>query len=143
MSVEVSLKNRSQIMPSVSIHVRRTYTEAEEVAIMDAVQSALVEAFNVKPGDRNITLTVHQPHRFMCPSDRDDPARYTNVSIVAHASRPMEAKRILYRAIIDNFERLGIPRNCVLIQLHELPACDIAIRGGQSRSDIFKQSVGA
>jgi len=126
-------------MPSVSIHVRRPYSEAEEVALMDAVHSALVEAFHVDPNDRNIILTVHQPHRFMCPSDRDEPARYTNVTIVAHASRPMEAKRNLYRAIVDNFERLGIPRNCVLIQLHELPPQDIAIRGGQPMSDLIAQ----
>ncbi|UUZ71710.1 tautomerase family protein [Polaromonas sp. P1(28)-8] len=123
-------------MPSVIIHVRRTYSEAEEVALMDAVQSALVAAFNVGPHDRNIILMAHQPHRFMCPSDRDDPTRYTNVSIVAHASRPMEAKRSLYKAIIENFERLGIPQNCVLIQLHEVPAHDIAVRGGQPMSDL-------
>ena len=49
----------------------------------------------------------------------------------------MESKRHLYRAIIGNLERLGVPRNCVLIQLHELPAHDIAIRGGQPMSDIL------
>ena len=126
-------------MPSVSIHVRRTYSEAEEVALMDAVQSALAEAFDTSPNDGNIVLNVHPPHRFRCPPDRDDPTRYTNVTIVAHASRPMEAKRKLYRAILDNFERLGIPRNCVLIQLHELPPTDIAIRGGQPMSDLLAQ----
>lgn len=43
----------------------------------------------------------------------------------------MEPKRHLYRALIDNFLALGIPRNCVLSQLHELPAQDIAIRGAR------------
>ena len=124
-------------MPSATIAVRRTYSVAEEIALMHAIQSALVEAFNVPPLDTNIILTVHEPHRFMCPPDRDDPDRYTNVSIVGHAARPLEAKRHLYRSIIDNLERLGVPRNCVLIQLHELPAHDIAVRGGQPLSDIL------
>lgn len=124
-------------MPSVTIAVRRTYSQEEEVALMRAIQSALVEAFDIPPLDTNIILTTHLPHRFMCPPDRDDPERYTNVSIIGHASRSMDAKRRLYRAIIDNLERLGVPRNCVLIQLHELPAHDIAIRGGQPMSDLL------
>ena len=106
------------------------------MALMNAIQSALVEAFDVPPHDTNIILTVHEAHRFMCPPDRDDPNRYTNITIIGHASRPLEAKRRLYRAIIDNLERLGVPRNCVLIQLHELTAHDIAVRGGQPLSDI-------
>jgi len=122
-------------MPSVCIHVRKSYSDSEEIAIMNAVQAALVAAFGVAPGDRNITLIAHRPHRFMCPSDRDDDERYTNITLVGHASRPIEAKRRLYTAIVDNLEALGIPRNCSLIQLHELPPEDIAIRGGHPMID--------
>ena len=67
-------------MPSVCIHVRKTYSESEEIAIMNAVQAALVTAFGVEPDDKNITLIVHLPHRFMCPPDRDDPERYISSS---------------------------------------------------------------
>ena len=108
---------------------------------MNAVQAALVAAFGVAPGDRNITLIAHRPHRFMCPSDRDDDERYTNITLVGHASRPIEAKRRLYTAIVDNLEALGIPRNCSLIQLHELPPEDIAIRGGHPMID-FPAMIG-
>jgi len=128
-------------MPSVCIHVRRAYSEAEEIAIMNAVQAALVTAFGVKPDDKNITLMVHRPHRLMCPPDRDEPERYTNITVVGHASRPIEAKRRFYAAIVDNLEALGIPRNCSLIQLHELPPEDIAIRGGHPMTD-FPEMIG-
>src|SRR6185369_11527683 len=97
---------------------------------MNAVHAALVTAFGVGKNDKNITLMVHRPHRFMCPPDRDDSERYTNITVVGHASRTIEAKRRFYAAIVDNLEALGIPRNCSLIQLHELPPEDIAIRGG-------------
>ena len=50
-------------------------------------------------------------------------------------SRAVEAKRRFYTAIVDNLEALGIPRNCSLIQLHELPPGDIAIRGGRPMTD--------
>jgi len=129
-------------VPSVCIHVRKTYSESEEIAIMNAVQAALVTAFGVGPDDKNITLIVHRPHRFMCPPDRDDPERYTNITVVGHASRTVEAKRRFYTAIVDNLEALGIPRNCSLIQLHELPPEDIAIRGGHPMTD-FPTMIGA
>lgn len=122
-------------MPSIAIHVRKRYTEAEEIAIMSAVHEALVSAFGVKADDTNIILTVHLPHRFRCPPDRDDPERYVNITVVGHASRTVEAKRRFYTAIVDNLEALGIPRNCSLIQLHELPPGDIAIRGGTPMTD--------
>jgi hypothetical protein len=108
---------------------------------MNAVHAALVTAFGVKPGDTNIMLMVHRPHRFMCPPDRDEPERYTNITVVGHASRPIEAKRRFYTAIVDNLEALGIPRNCSLIQLHELPPEDIAIRGGHPMID-FPEMIG-
>ena len=128
-------------MPSVCIHVRKTYSESEEIAIMNAVQAALVTAFGVGPDDKNITLMVHAPHRFMCPPDRDDPQRYTNITVVGHASRTVAEKRRFYTAIVDNLEALGIPRNCSLIQLHELPPGDIAIRGGRPMTD-FPEMIG-
>jgi hypothetical protein len=122
-------------MPSVCVHVRKDYTEAEESAIMNAIQAALMTAFGVKPADTNIMLLAHRPHRFLCPPDRDDPERYTNITVVSHASRSAEAKRRFYAAVVDNLEALGIPRNCSLIQLHELPPGDIAIRGGHPMTD--------
>lgn len=122
-------------MPSITIHVRRSYAESEELAIMDSIHTALVSAFGVQPNDTNIVLISHAPHRFRCPPDRDDPTRYINITVVGHASRPIKAKRRFYQAVVDNLEAIGIPRNCSLIQLHELPPEDIAIRGGHPMTD--------
>jgi hypothetical protein len=122
-------------VPSVCIHVRKAYSEPEEITIMNAVQAALATAFGVKPEDTNIVLIAHRPHRFMCPPDRDDPERYMNITVVGHASRSTVAKRRFYTAVVDNLEALGIPRNCSLIQLHELPPGDIAVRGGHPMTD--------
>jgi hypothetical protein len=35
-------------MPSVCIHVRKTYSKSEEIAMMNAVQSALVTACSIE-----------------------------------------------------------------------------------------------
>jgi hypothetical protein len=34
---------------------------------MEAVHAALRHAFKILPGDRNVRLVAHEPHRFACP----------------------------------------------------------------------------
>jgi phenylpyruvate tautomerase PptA (4-oxalocrotonate tautomerase family) len=131
-------------MPSVLIEVRRQYTTEQEVALIEAVHAALREAFKILPGDRNVRLVVHEPHRFACPPARDRPEAYTHISIDAFAGRSLEAKRNLYRAIVTNLEPLGIPRDHVKILLRELPRENWGIRGGQAGTDVelgFKVDV--
>lgn len=123
-------------MPSVLIEVRRRYNAAQEVAIMEAVHSALVEAFKILPHDKNVRLIAHEPHRFMYPPDRDKPDRYIHISIDAFAGRSLEAKRNLYKTIVDRLEPLGIPKNNVKILLREIPKEDWGIRGGQAACDV-------
>ena len=111
---------------------------------MEAVHAALREAFKILPTDRNVRLVVHEPHRFACPPDRPHPELYTHVSIDAFAGRSLDAKRALYRAIVANLGRLGIPADHVKILLRELPRENWGIRGGQAGCDVelgFKVDV--
>jgi phenylpyruvate tautomerase PptA (4-oxalocrotonate tautomerase family) len=131
-------------MPSVLIEVRQRYTPAEEEALMEAVHAALREAFQILPGDRNVRLVAHEPHRFQCPPGKSRPEAYTHVSIDAFAGRSLEAKRGLYRAIVRNLEPLGVPPDHVKILLRELPRENWGIRGGQAGCDVelgFKVEV--
>ncbi|CAD5373444.1 Tautomerase family protein [Rubrivivax sp. A210] len=123
-------------MPSCVIEVCRPYTPAEEEALMESVHEALVEAFRIAPANRNVTLLVHAPHRFMGRPDCPDPTRLTNVSIHVLPGRSLAAKRRLYRAICERLQALGVPPACVLIRLHEMSAENIAVRGGQAVCDI-------
>lgn len=103
---------------------------------MEAVHSALREAFKILPGDKNIRLIAHEPHRFMYPPDREKPDRYTHISIDAFAGRSVEAKRQLYQTIVTNLESLGIPKDHVKILLREIPRENWGIRGGQAACDV-------
>ena len=123
-------------MPSIAIEVRREYAPAEEAALMEAVHAALVEAFRVSAVHRNVTLTVHRPSRFLGRLDCPDPERLTNISIFVLPGRSVDAKRRLYQGIVQGLLPLGIPPQCVLIRLHELPAENIGVRGGQAACDI-------
>jgi len=131
-------------MPSVLIEVRRSYAPEQETALMEAVHAALREAFRILPGDRNVRLVVHQPHRFACPPHLAQPELYTHVSIDAFAGRSLDAKRALYRGIVENLGALGIPKDHVKILLRELPRENWGIRGGQAAIDVelgFKVDV--
>ena len=103
---------------------------------MEAVHSALVEAFKIPVTDRTVRLIVHPPHRMMFLPDLAQPELFTQVSIDAFSGRSIEAKRALYRAIVSNLEPLGIPRTHVKILLRELPRENWGIRGGQAGSDV-------
>ena len=123
-------------MPSALIEIRKQYPAEVESGIMEAVHSALREAFQIMPGDRNVRLLVHEPHQFECPPDREKPEYYTNISIDCFAGRSLEAKRQLYKAIVRNLAQYGIPENHVKIMLREISAENWGIRGGQAACDV-------
>ena len=123
-------------MPSVLIEVRKDYAREQEAAIMEAVHTALRSTFKIKPGDRNVRLIVHEPHRFACPPDREQPECYTHISIDAFAGRSLAAKRALYKTIVHNLEPLGIPKDHVKILLRDIAQENWGIRGGQAGCDV-------
>ena len=123
-------------MPSSTIEVRTSYPKEKEIALLNAVHDALVLAFKIPDHDRNIRLVVHESHRFACPPDRSRPEAYTIVTVDAFAGRSLDAKRLLYRSIVENLGVLGIPPDHVLILLHELPRENWGVRGGQAACDV-------
>lgn len=123
-------------MPSVLIEIRKQYSQEQEMALMEAVHMALREAFRILPGDKNVRLVVHEPHRFACPPAREKPEFYTHISIDAFAGRSLNAKRNLYKAIVRNLEPFGIPNDHVKILLREITKENWGIRGGQAGCDV-------
>ncbi|MDP3857828.1 MAG: tautomerase family protein [Stagnimonas sp.] len=131
-------------MPATLIEIRRHYSGEQEIAIIEAVHSALVSSFRIPAGDRTVRLVVHEPHRMVCSPNLAHPELFTLVSIDAFAGRSLDAKRSLYQTIVSNLEPLGIPRNHIKILLRELPKENWGIRGGQAGCDLdlgFKVEV--
>lgn len=123
-------------MPSSLIEVRRRYTPAEEIAIIDAVHDALVAAFQIPPQDKHVRLIAHEPHRFSHSPNLANPELYTLVSVDCIAGRSVQAKRQLYREIINRLARQGIPADHITILLRESGTENWGIRGGQAACDI-------
>ena len=123
-------------MPSVLIEVRQQYPVEVECGLIDAIHLALQDAFKILPQDKNVRLVAHEPHRFACPPNKEKPEAYTHISIDAFAGRSLDAKRALYRRIVENLETFGIPNDHVKILLREIPKENWGIRGGQAGCDV-------
>ena len=123
-------------MPNSLVEVRRRYSEAEEVAIIDALHDALVAAFQIPHEDKHVRLIAHEPHRFSHAPHLASPELYTLVSIDCFSGRSVQAKRNLYGEIVNRLAELGIPRDHISIVLRESETENWGIRGGQAACDI-------
>ena len=103
---------------------------------MDAVHGAMQRAFQIPANDRHVRLLAHEPHRFAVPPGTAQPDRYTQVSVDAFTGRSIDAKRELYRQIVEGLEPLGIPGDHVSIVVRDVPLTNWGIRGGEAACDI-------
>jgi phenylpyruvate tautomerase PptA (4-oxalocrotonate tautomerase family) len=128
-------------MPCVRI-ATGAWAAGSEMKLIEAVQSALVAAFEIPPGDRDVVLDLYGENRRIVSAGRSE--RYTRVEIVGIAARSLEAKRALFRTIADNLEAVGVPHKETRMYLIEPPAENWGIGGGllASEADIgFKINV--
>lgn len=131
-------------MPSPLIEVRRAYSQEQEVQLIEAVQDALIEGFRIPAEDRCVRLIAYEPHRFIYPPRLSRPECYTLVTVTGFAGRTIEAKRRLYRSIVERLGALDIPADHITITLNEVERENWGLRGGVPASEIdlgFKVDV--
>ena len=121
-------------MPLVTIEARRGVPPDLKRGMLDAVHEALVDCFRIPDHDRTQRFVEHEPENFEIPPGRGP--RYALVTIVAFAGRSLDAKRVLYKTIVDRFEALGMSRLDVLILLQEEPRENWGMRGGVAGCDV-------
>jgi len=108
-------------MPLATIEVRRTWSDDEQSAIIEAVHAALIHAFGIPDSDKNIRLVEHDPQRFAVSHLLAQPEFKTIVSIDCYSGRTPDMKQALYEQILQRFQVIGIPRDHVVIVLREEP----------------------
>ena len=121
-------------MPLIRVEIREGWSSAEKAGLLGAIHAAAVEALGIPDEDRTQILTEHPADAFEIPPGRGD--TFTLVEITMFAGRSLDAKRHLYRAVVRNLGRLGIPPSDVLIVLHEVPLENWGVRGGTPASDV-------
>lgn len=121
-------------MPLIRVEIREGWSHAEKARLLDAIHAAAVEALRIPDEDRTQILTEHPAEAFELPPGRSE--RFTLVEVTMFAGRSLDAKRRLYRAVVRNLGRLGVPPSDVLTVLHEVPLENWGIRGGSPASDV-------
>jgi phenylpyruvate tautomerase PptA (4-oxalocrotonate tautomerase family) len=119
-------------MPCVRI-ASGSWAVGSEMELIEAVQSALVTAFQIPEWDRDVVLDLYDANRRIVSSGRSE--RYTRIEIIGIAARSKDAKRALFKTIADNLEAVGVPRAETRIFLIEPPAESWGIKGGQLASE--------
>jgi phenylpyruvate tautomerase PptA (4-oxalocrotonate tautomerase family) len=121
-------------MPISKIEVRRPRPPEQVQAMIEAVYLAQREALKVPEDDRQIRYIEHRPEHFAVPPDKTQD--YTYVEILLFPGRSLQAKKALYRSIVERFGALGIAPSDIFIVLQEPPLDNWGIRGGQPASEV-------
>jgi phenylpyruvate tautomerase PptA (4-oxalocrotonate tautomerase family) len=121
-------------MPNVTIEVKRRYTPAQEKGIVGAVHAAMMTSIKIPEWDKTIRLVVHKPSRFPSPPGKGD--RYTLVDIDLITGRSLKAKKTLYKSIVQNLAKFGIPADHIKVLLRESKAENWGVRGGKPASEV-------
>jgi hypothetical protein len=106
----------------------------DPAAVIDAIQSALREALKIPEWDRTLRLIQHPASHFAVPPGGGE--KFTLVEITMFSGRSMDAKRVLYQAIVRNLAAFGVPALDIKITLIETPPENWGLRGGTPASEI-------
>ena len=120
-------------MPCVRITTGK-WAEGLEIELMEAVQSALVSAFKIPESDRDVVLDLYEKSRRLVSHGRSE--RYTRVEILGIAERSLNAKRVLFKTIVENLLSVGAPKSETRIVLVEPPADSWGVKGGIPASEV-------
>jgi len=102
--------------------------------LIAAVQSALLSAIKIPEWDRDIVVDIYDANRRIIPTGRSE--RFTRIEIELFSGRSMEAKRALYRSIVQNVAVLGVPEDEIKIILLDILPQNWGVRGGLPASEI-------
>lgn len=121
-------------MPLIKIGMIEGRTSEEKLKIAESIHNAMVTAFKIPSGDKNIRIEEYKKENYILPEGKSE--QYVLVEIAAFPGRTIDAKRLLYRTIVDNLGNLGITAGDIFIVLYEEPYENWGIRGGIAACDI-------
>jgi phenylpyruvate tautomerase PptA (4-oxalocrotonate tautomerase family) len=121
-------------MPDVLAEVRKGWIADGGSRFLDAIHAGIVEALHTPEDDKVLRLVQHPPEDFAIPGSAGE--RYSHIEITMFAGRTPAAKRALYRAIVRNLERFGVPPDDVKIILIEVSPESVGMRGGIAACDL-------
>jgi phenylpyruvate tautomerase PptA (4-oxalocrotonate tautomerase family) len=121
-------------MPHVRIEIVKGRSLAERRQLFQAVHDALMKAFWIPDDDRIQRIVEHDAENFEIPPGSSD--RYTLIEITAFPGRSAEAKRNLYRALVQELGEIAIDPMDISVVIIEPTLESWGIRGGRSAAEV-------
>ncbi|MFX1237445.1 MAG: tautomerase family protein [Promethearchaeota archaeon] len=122
-------------MPLVRIEIRKGKRRDYKKALLDGLHDALVFSLKIPEQDRTQRLYELEPENFEIMNSKTE--NYTIIEITMFQGRSLDAKKLLYKEIINNLSKSpGISGNDIMIVIHEPPLENWGIRGGKPASEV-------
>jgi hypothetical protein len=121
-------------MPDILVEVKGGWIGGRKQDLLLAIHGALIESIKTDPEDKVIRLVEHSPENFIIPTHAGE--KFTRIEITMFIGRSIEAKRMIYEAMVRTLLPFGIPAKDIKIVLIEVPLENVGIRGGQAASDV-------
>jgi phenylpyruvate tautomerase PptA (4-oxalocrotonate tautomerase family) len=120
-------------MPLVTITMLKGRSKETKKAILTDVHDALVKCFKIPDSDRYQRIIEIGPDNFEIPSDRTE--QWVTIELTVFPGRSLDAKRLLYKDVVERLEKLCIVSTDILIILNEPPLNNWSIRDGVPASE--------
>lgn len=121
-------------MPLVKVEMRKGKSADYKTALLDGIHQALMDSFKVPKDDRLQRLYELDAENLRTSAGKTED--FILIELTVFKGRSLEAKRNLYKNIVDNLERaLGMKRTDILIVLHESPLENWGVHGGVPASE--------
>jgi phenylpyruvate tautomerase PptA (4-oxalocrotonate tautomerase family) len=121
-------------VPHVRIEIVKGRSLEERRRLLQAVHDALMDAFGIPDDDRTQRIVEHEPENFEIPPGSSN--RYTLIEITAFPGRSAEAKRNLYRTLVQRLGEIAIDPRDVSVVIVEPGLENWGVRGGRSAADV-------
>jgi len=111
-------------MPSTRIETRKGWLGDRRLELIEAVQRALVAHLKIPESDRSVRLLEYEADSFIGTSEKA-----TEIEVTLFAGRSIEAKRNLYKGLVDELAAFGLAPNEIKVMLIEVPRENWGLRG--------------
>ena len=117
------------MLPIVRIEIYKGFDSGYRKKILDSVHQALIDSFKIPDSDRNQLIYEFDDDNFERSANKS--RAFTIIEITVFKGRSREAKRMLYRKIVENLKTSPViePKD-ILITINEPELVNWGIHGG-------------
>ena len=129
-------------MPLVRLSLYEGKTIDEKNKIIGLIHKSMMDSLKIPENDKNFRIIEYKKENFIIPKNKSE--NYILIEISMFKGRTLDAKRLLYKYIVENLKKIGFNPSDIFIVLHEEDMDNWGIRGGYPASEVnlgFKVDV--